>query len=306
MPINGLPYDSVVMRELGQSYVDKGFFEVNLGSGAIEWANDFVLSKHGMTLIQIQAMTLHDLIPSEHHDSLNNTIADESNGKSQKFSIWPEMTSDGRLVWWYISKAKDAHPYHWYKAEYLNTTDKSGPEYANMLAAMNTANSYNDLASKFNEHQTWIKGEIKRIDDTTTGLRQGQIEMQEQLKGCLSAANRAANEAMVANKKIDDIKTNIEDQFSKQTTAILNLISTDAIHEQRMASFEIHMKKAASDASTEAVSQISASAEKAGKAITTQAHKAGQGLAKRVTIPVGAIAALFTFLQWLITNWPHK
>ena len=306
MSHNGLPYDSVVMRELGQSFLDMGFLEMNLESGVIEWANNFVLGKHGMTMQQMQSMTLFDLVPPEYHDALNNNISDESNGKSRKFSIWPKKSADGRLVWWYITKAKSSHPYYWYKAEYLNTTDSMGPEFTNMLAAMNMANSYGDLESKLSEHQIWAKGEIKRLDDKTEGLRQGQVEMQEQLKGCLTAANRAANEAMAANKKIESLTTSIDDQFSNQTTAILNLISTDALHEQRMASFETYMKKAASDASTEAVQQISASAEKAGKAITTQAHKAGQGLAKKVTIPVSLIAAVFTVLQWLINNWPSS
>jgi len=168
---------------------------------------------------------------------------------------------------------------------------------------MNTANSYNDLASKFSDHGSWVKGEIKRIDGDADDLRQGQTEIREQLNRCLKAVNRAVDETLSINKKMGDLKTNIEDQFSKQTTAILNLMNTDTMHDQRMASFETHMKRAASDASTEAVQQISASAEKAGKAITVQANKAGQGLAKRVTIPVSAIAAIATIIQWLIQHF---
>src|SRR5512135_487134 len=302
----GLPYDSIVMRELGQSYLDKGFFEVNLASGAVEWANEFALSKYGMTLDQIQAMTIYDLVPSEHHDALTGSVADESKGRTQKFSIWAGKTADGRLVWWYITKAKAAHPYHWYKAEYLNTTNKTGPEYAAMLAAMNTANSYNDLAAKLLDYQEWTQNEIKRLDDAYEILRQGQIEMQEQLKGCLSAANHAANESVKANQSIVNLKSGMEDQFSKQTTEILRLISTDTVHEQRMASFESAMKKAASDAATSAIKEITASADKASKAITTQTNKAGQGLARKVTIPVGVIATIATIIQWVIMNWPKK
>ena len=61
MQPKGLPYDSIVMRELGQSFADRGFFEVNLASGSMEWANNFVLEKYGMTLEQIQAIIENDV-----------------------------------------------------------------------------------------------------------------------------------------------------------------------------------------------------------------------------------------------------
>jgi LysM repeat protein len=296
----GLPYDSIVMRELGQSYSDKGFFEVNLASGAVEWANEFVLSKYGMTLEQLQAMTIYDLVPTEHHDAVTSSIADESRGRSQKFSIWPGKTASGKLVWWYVTKAKSAHPFHWYKAEYLNITDKIGPEYTSMLASMSTAATVNDLASRLLDHQEWTQGEVNRLDDGLRNLQQGQAEMQEQLKGCLAAANRAANEAVQANTTISHLKDDMENQFAKQTTEILRLISTDTVHEQRMSKFEDSMKKAATEAANSAIRQIAASAEKAGKAITVQAHHAGQGLARKVTVPVGVIAAVATLVQWII------
>jgi ferritin-like metal-binding protein YciE len=272
----------------------------------MEWANNFVLEKYGMTLEQIQAMTLFDLVPSEHHDALTSSVADETKGRSQKFSIWPGKAANGKLVWWYVTKAKGAHPYHWYKAEYLNTTEKTGPEYASMLAAMQTANSYNDLAARLLDHQEWTQHEISRLDEGFASLQQGQKEMQEQLRGCLSAANRAANEAVEANSSIVHLKTDMADQFAKQTTEILRLIGTDTVHDQRMASFETSIKKAASEAAQSAIKEIATSAEKAGKAITVQAHKAGQGLAKKVTVPVSLIAAVAAIAQWLINTYLHK
>jgi len=294
------------MRELGQSYVDKGFFEVNLASGVMEWMNEFALEKYGMKLEQIQAMTVYDLVPGEHRDALASSVADESKGRSQKFSIWPGKTANGKIVWWYVTKAKSAHPHHWYKAEYLNTTEKTGSEYASMLAAMNTANGINDLTSRLLDHEEWTQAEVKRLNASDESLRQGQIEIQEQIKGCLAASNRAANEAMAGNQSITQLKAGMEDQFARQTGEILRLISTDVVHEQRMAAFETHMKKAASDAAASAVKEIAVSAEKAGKAITVQAHKAGQGLAKKVTIPVASIAAVATLIQWIINTLMHK
>ncbi|MGH6878647.1 MAG: hypothetical protein ACREHV_14895 [Rhizomicrobium sp.] len=294
------------MRELGQSFIDKGFFEVNLVSGSIEWANEFALTKYGMTLDQLQAMTLYDMVPAEHHEALGSSIADESKGRTQKFSIWPGRSADGKLVWWYVTKVKSAHPFHWYRAEYLNTTEKKGSEYASMLAAMNTANSYNDLATRLAEHEEWTQHEIKRLDDGMATLHQGQIEMQEQMRGCLSAANRAADQSMANNQAIFTVKNGMDDAFAKQTTEILRLIGNDAVHDARLEAFENHMKKAAGEAAASAVKEISVSAEKAGKALTTQAQKAGVGLARKVTVPVGVIAAVATIIQWIINNWFHK
>ncbi len=299
MQSKGNPYDSVPMRELGQNLIEHGFFELNLVSGSVEWVNTFTLGKYGMQLEQMQAMTIYDLIPSEHLDSLTSAVADETKGRPHKFSIWPGKTADGKLVWWYITKIKNAHPIHCYRAEYLNTTDKSGPGYASMLAIMSTANSYNELAAKLSEHQDWTQKEVAKINIAVDSL-------QDHLRGCLSAANRAANEAVEANQSITRMKSDMADQFAKQTTEILRLISTDTVHEERMATFETHMKKAAADAATSAIKEIAASAEKAGKAITVQANKAGQGLARKVTIPVGAIATAATIIQWIMNNWPHK
>ena len=306
MQPKGLPYDSIVMRELGQSFTDKGLFEVNLASGTIDWVNEYALAKYGMTLEQLQSMTVYDITPSEHHDALTSSIADEAKGRSQKFSIWPGKAASGKLVWWYITKMKGSHPHHWYKAEYLNTTEKTGSEYTSMLAAMQTANNYNDLASKLLDHQEWTQGEVQRLDDISKSLVQGQKEMQEQLRGCLSASNLAANEAVEANSSIIHLKSDMTEQFAKQTTEILRLIGTDAIHDQRMAAFETSIKKAASEAATSAIKEITVSAEKAGKAITIQAHKAGQGLAKKVTVPVSLIAAVAAIAQWLINTYLHR
>lgn len=292
------------MRESGASYADKGFFEINLVSGQIEWMNDYALRKHGFTMEQAQTMTINSLVPEEFHDSMNSSIADEVKGRSQKFSIWPGRHATGKLIWWYVTKTKSSHPYHWYKAEFLNITERVGAEYAAMIAAMNTANSYNDLATRLLEHQEWTLEQIKRLDEATVGLGQGQKEMRDQIQGCFTAANRAANQSVEANQAIRQLQLDMEEQFAKQTTEILKLIGTDVVHDQRLAAFEEHMKRAATVATETAVRQISESADKAGKVITTQAHKAGQGLSRKVTIPVSAIAAAATIVQWIISNWP--
>ena len=81
---------------------------------------------------------------------------------------------------------------------------------------------------------------------------------------------------------------------------ILRLISTDAVHDQRLVAFEKHIQKTTDNA----VRVITVQADKAGQIITTQADKAGKSLSRKVTIPIGAIAAVMTILQWIITHWP--
>jgi hypothetical protein len=75
------------------------------------------------------------------------------------------------------------------------------------------------------------------------------------------------------------------------TVEILRLISSDAANDARMKVFEDQVKKTTALAI---------------RSVVSTADKAGRGLSKRVTIPVGVIAAVLTFIQWLITNWPRK
>lgn len=293
------PADIEAMRSVGKNLIDRGFCEANLASGQLLWKNDFSLLKMGYTLTQIQAMTLYDIIPQEFHDQLSGSIDDESKGRSQKFSIWPCKAADGKYVWWYVTKVKSAHPIHWYKSEYLNTTEKSGPEYAAMFAAMNTANSYHDLEIKFLDHQNWTKGQIEELTKNVEELWKSHGALSEQMKSCLMAANRTADLSVENRQSIIAIRTDVANQLAEQTTEILKLISTDVVHDQRIAKFESHIQKT----TDEAVKTITESADKAGQAITTTASKAGQGLSRKVTVPVSVIAVVLAFVQWLITNW---
>jgi len=299
------PSDIEAMREAGKNLEDRGFGEVNLATGQILWKNEFSLQKMGYTLAQVQALTVYDIIPKEFHGALSSSLDDESRGRSQTFSIWPCKAADGKYVWWYVTKVKSAHPIHWYKTEYLNTTANSGPEYAAMFAAMHTANSFHDLEVQFLDHKIWTRGEIERLSQETEELKRSHAVLADQMKACLNAANRGANLAVENGQAIVAIRTDVANQLAEQTTEILKLISTDAIHDQRLAKFEEHLKATADKTVKEVTNKITEQAQKAGQTITTQANKAGRGLSRKVTIPVSLIALVFAFVQWLITNW-HK
>ena len=289
------------MRSLGESLTDKGFFELDLGSGRVLWLNEFVLSTVGMDLIQAQSLTIYAVVPEEFHDALSGFIADATRGRTSKFYIWPHQTASGEIAWWYFSGVKSEQPIHWFKAEFLNRTKKSGPEFASMCAAMNTANSYNDLFNRLADFQELTKDSMDILNRHYTELKDEQAELREHIAGAVSAATKAANAAMEVSFSMRTFRTDVQEQLAGQTTEILKLIGTDVVHDQRLAAFEEHMRKATDTA----VAAITTQADKAGVAITSQAKKAGDGLSRRITIPIGAIAAIMTIIQWLISHWPR-
>lgn len=294
--------DMEEMRNLGRSMLDRGFFELDLMSGRITWVNDFALSKIGMSLDQVQTFTIFDLIHEEFHDILNGFILDATRGRTSKFYIWPNKTSDGSVIWWYFSKIKSNHPTHWFKAEYLNKTGTSGPEHASMCAAMNTANQYNDLFNRLIDFQDLTKVSMDLLNERYQELREEQEALKDQVTGAINAATKAANAAMEVSSSMRTFKEDVQKQLAEQTAEILRLISTDVSHDQRLAAFEAHIKATTDNA----VRIIAVQANKAGEAITMQANQAGNKLSRKITIPVGTIAAIMTILQYIITHWPKK
>ena len=73
-----------VIRDYGRSLNDRGFIEVNLISGEIVWANEFVLNTYGFKLEQLQGMTIFSVIPEKFHDWVRDMISDQTKGKIHK------------------------------------------------------------------------------------------------------------------------------------------------------------------------------------------------------------------------------
>lgn len=283
------------MRDLGRSLSEQGFFEVDLVSGHITWANDYALERTGYTFDQIRTFTVFDLVPEQFHESLRNTVSDQTQGKFHKFSMWPMQAASGDLVWWYSVRVKTVHPLYWYRCEYLNATGKTGPEFSSMCAAMHTTNGYNDLYNRLADFQTWTRENVERINTDVTTL-QGAVEdlhedienLQGKVELATKAAERAANIGLENQQTLAAMKREMSEEFSKQTAEIIRLISTDAIHSKRLEAFEAHMQR---------------SAEKAVQIIRIQADKSGKDMARKVTVPVGAIAAIATLIQWFIQHF---
>lgn len=301
MPVNQSDIDS--MRNLGSSLSDKGFFEIDLLSGSIAWMNQFSLDSMGYALDQAQSMTVFDIVPQEFQEAVTNVVSDTIAGRNHKYGIWPFKSGDGNIVWWYTVREKDDPPLYWYKAEFLGKTAKSGKDFAAMCVTMTTINGYNDLSTKFQDHVSWTKTEIEELRATDEKVWKAIEEVKRIGRGAHAAAEKAANAALANDKSIKDMNTNMSEGFSKQTLEIMRLISTDAHHEERFKAFEAGMDKAASAAVEKATAAIVKQTEKAGNVITDRAEKAGKGLSKKVSVPVGIIAAAMTIVQWILNHY---
>jgi hypothetical protein len=297
--------DSDTMRSLGESFLDKGFFEINLLSGSMVWINKFVLSSMGYTESQMKNLTIFDLIPRELQGSVSSTISDTMGGKSHKYNIWPLKTADGFILWWYAVLEKDVNPIFWFKGEYLSKTQTQGTEYVNMCVTMNTINSHNDLSTKFEEHVNWATSEIDNLKETDRKVWLAIEDVKRISRGAHAAAEKAANAALENSKYVQDLRKEIGDGFSNQTTEILRLISTDVSHDVRFKSFEEKIEKAAGKAVEKATEAISTQTENAGTDIHLEATKAGKSLTRKISIPIGIITTIFGGIQILI-QWYLK
>ena len=223
-------------------------------------------------------------------------ISDQTRGKFNRFSIIPGKTSNGKLVWWYTTLSKKQNPIYWFKIEFMCITETSGPEYTSMVSSMEIANSYNELHNKLSDFSEWTKENIIKLENEVTGTRESIDEMKEQVKSCLAAANRAANITLENTSKINSLKGDITKELSNYTAEILRLITTDSVHSQQMKAFEEHVKATFEEHMKETTNQ-------AVMTIQIQAEKSGKGLAKKITIPVSAVALVATVVQWALTNW---
>ncbi len=291
MPGSNKDDDIQEMHEIGRSMPDKGFFEFNVSTMHITWANEHAVAKLGYSIDELQTLNLFQIIPEEFHESMRTSISDLANGRAYRFNIRPYINSKKELVWWYLVKLKTKYPYCWFRAEYLNTTELAGSEYSSMSAAANTTNGYNELFNKFNELRVWTEEQVERL-----GVKDAQLEAQIgaldlKVDETLKASRDAADHAIAANQAISHFKITFTEETHKQTQEILRLISTDAVHAKQIETFQEHVKLTTKNAMN---------------AIETSASVAGKGLAKKISIPVGFITAFATIVQLLIQFFMHR
>jgi hypothetical protein len=283
------------IRDIGRKMLNQGMFEFNIISGSLTWANDFFLEKLGYTLEQFQTLTIFDITPSGFHDQIRNLIIGAKEGKLVKYFIWPGSTSDGMIAWWYIFKTEVNDPITWSHGDYVQTTETNGIAYVFMKVTMDTTNNYGQLQSHVSELDAWVKDQIHRLDESDQVHHQMIERLENKMQHAVDAATKAANTSLESSKKLNDTKEEIktlinqlEDRFAVHAGEILKLIGDDNKQDQRIERIE---------------KRIELATELAMDAISTQAKKASKGISRKVTIPVSAIAAFFTLLQWMLQNW---
>lgn len=282
------------MRQFGESLIDKGLFEIDTDTGAIRWINSFVSHESGYQLSQVQSMSIYDLVPTQFHDNINTFISDLKENR-QKHFIFPEKTSEGKILWWFIIKTENKAPISWFQGETIVETNDKGVIFAFMKLQIKTLNFINIESNKIEDLDGWVQDEIKRIDQNYGSIVSDISELKTQMFHVKTAATNAAQESINTRDRVDKMEiilkntvNEIKDEISAHTQEILSLIGADQLHDKRIEAFENHVKK---------------TTEIATKMITQQADKAGRGLSKRVTIPVSLIALVATIIQYLIQNW---
>lgn len=303
MPKSAQRIDVSAMRDLGRSLKEQGFFEVDLETGRFLWANDFALDQYGFRLDQLQSMSLWDLVPEEFHEDIRNSVADQVHGKLFRFSIRPSLAADDRLVWWYIVRVRADHPIYWFRGEYLNTTDKKGPEFSSMCAAMTTANGYNELYNELADFKGWTRENLSRLEGADEEIKEDVRELKDQLQAAIKASHRAANAALESKASIEAFKRDVSDQMSRQTAEIIKLISNDALQGEQLKRFEAFMEQTTETAVQTVKKTMQQTTETAVKTISDQTERSGDKITRKVTVPIGVIAGIVTIIQWLIQHY---
>jgi hypothetical protein len=294
-------------RDLGKNMADQGVFEIDTSSGSVEWANDFALGVIGCSLEQLSSMSVFDLTPERFHESIRGDFAEEDTGRWRRFYILPTRTADGKVAWWYVFRTGAKESRRWAYAEHIQDTPQSGPEYSFMVMQVDLVNNQAFMEARVDDLEKWIRDEIDRVGGELGELRAQFSNILRSLERAEEAALDSARESIASKnaslatqqelKKYvtkEEMQRHFEkfDSFEEQSTRasaeILRLIRTDTVQEERLRTYEEHVKR---------------TTESAVKAIEAQASKSGKSLSRKVTVPVFAITTLAMVIQALLRHW---
>ena len=278
------------MRDRGRSLEDKGMAEMDLSSGAITWVNSYLLEQVGMSIQALCSMTVFDVTPESLQDKTQEGVANRAAGKPSGYPVWASRTGDGKVAWWYTIQTKTSFPLHWVECELIQKTDPNGIPFTFMKFQMELTGKQATAGTQIEELDKWVHEQVERQDSDLTEMSRKLDTAVKLVKTSAEAALASKNASMALQQEVNQKLGEFNDALTDHTAEILKLISTDEVHDRRIEAFEKHVKK---------------TTDLAIKSITMQADKAGQGLSKRVTIPVSVIAAVATIVQYLIQNW-HK
>jgi PAS domain S-box-containing protein len=286
-------------RKLGKDMKERGVFEVDTSSGSIEWVNEFALKIMGCTEEQLASMSVFDVSPERFHDQIREDLTEEDPEKTRRH-IFPTKTVEGKVAWWYVFKVRTSDSRRWAYADHIQDTPQSGPEFSFMSMQVDMANSQADLEGRIGDLEKWVGDQIARVDRDMWAV-QKSLEKAEQAALAASADAIAAKNASLATQQEirkyatkEDMQSHFEkfdafeEQSSEATTEILRLIRADIVHEERLKTYENHVKK---------------TTETAVKAIELQASKSGKGLSRKVTVPIFVVTTLAMVFQYILQHW---
>jgi PAS domain S-box-containing protein len=276
------------MRDRGRSLENTGMAEVDLSSGAITWVNNYLSEQVGMSIKDLCSMTVFDITPESLQDRTQEGVANRTAGRPSGYPVWASMTGDGKVAWWYTIQTKTSFPLHWVECELIQKTDPEGIPFSFMKFQMEITGRQSSTGTQIEELDKWVHEQVSRQDTDLAEMGRKLDAAVKLVRSSADAALASRNASMALQVEVNDKLKEFDDALTDHTTEILRLIGTDQVHDKRIEAFEKHVKK---------------TTDLAIKSITMQADKAGQGLSKRVTIPVSVIAAVATLVQYLIQNW---
>lgn len=285
------------MRSLGASRTDRAVFEISEKTGEVLWASDFALSQLGYGLSDLQLMTLVNLAPEALASKVSASLV--SLHDNVRNLIWPIRSTDKTVTWWYVNTEGVENSVRWFSAQLVTKSPAVGEDFVRMSILMDLLNEQHDLTSRLSQHEEWTENQVADLRKTDTAIFDSLDSIRTQQKHIISIARSAADGAMESRQLLKSLRTEMEDGFTNQMVEILKLIQTDALHDERIMAFDKHMKSVAK----EAMERMETSAAATTAMFQTKATEAGKGLTRKVTIPVGLVAAFMSGIQWLITNW---
>lgn len=275
--------------------------EVDLVTGQVRWANDFFLSKTGFDLVQIERMSIFDLVPETFHKETRERL---QSSRTPKFSIFPTLASSGKIVWWFLTPMRQEHAIDWTQGDFVQTTEKDDQAYSFMRFMMVTTNSYGELHGRVDGMDAWMKGEVARIDRNDRVQDDWIRSVEEKAVGAAQAAARSADEV---RDDVKELKTEftkamsiVKSDQAEHAAEILKLIVNDADFKKRQDEMSDHIKKVMSEATGKATQAMTEATGKATQAITIQATREGRSLSRRIVFPTALVTAMVTLIANIV------
>lgn len=260
------------------------YFEVNLTSGIISWINSSLSKKcefHGNKLIGIE---VHGLVSENYREKCLEFQQELKNHDKPTSTIWPIPLSNGVTVWWKIEHVNSDNDFVLFKCSIRSKTTV-GESAHDLLDSIATA-YFND--SIFHINLNRFSDRMTKLNQEVADFKKSQLIVKENLKSAIGAATNAANAAIDNKSTTEKLQAMMSERFDQHTTEIMKLISTDAIHDERLRSYEERVRKITKNSL---------------KNIVDQADKSEKKLNKGIVIPTGIIATILTIIQYIIMHY---